>query len=327
MTNVVLIGLKGHQGVCLSEIAARPETRLVAVWDDDARALAQLRSARFVTPETRLTTDLAEVLACRDVQVAILCEDNRARAANLIACAQRGWQVMAEKPLAIAAADLETVHRAVTAAGIRLSMLLTMRFESPYLTMRQAIAAGAIGKPLQLSAQKSYRRGERPAWQRDSATFGGTIPFIGIHALDLLRYLTGCQYTRVAAIQHNEGLPGAGSIEESCGLLLDTAEGAVTTIRLDYLRPAKAPTHGDDRFRVAGAEGVIEAMNGTVTLLTHAHEPQTLPLAPATSIFGTFLDALAGRTTHPISVEDCFAMTELCLKARQAAETGAWVRL
>ncbi|MBI2297669.1 MAG: Gfo/Idh/MocA family oxidoreductase [Armatimonadetes bacterium] len=327
MTNVVLIGLKGHQGVCLDEIARRPDVRLAAVWDDDTAALQRLRGAKYVDERTLLTPSIDEVMALKDVQVAILCEDNAARPANLIACARRGWQIVAEKPLALSLADLDKARGAVDGAGVRLSMLLTMRFEPPYLKMREAIAAGAVGTPLNLSAQKSYRRGERPAWQQRYATYGGTIPFIGIHALDMLRWLTGCEYTRVAALQHNAGLPGAGQMEESCGLLLETSGGAITVVRLDYLRPTKAPTHGDDRFRVAGAEGVIEELAGKVTLLSNARDPETLDLPPAGHLFGSFLDELAGQGTHPISAEDCWRMTAVCLRAREAAETNRWIDL
>ncbi len=327
MTNVVQIGLKGHQGACLEVVRERDDVRLAGVWDDDPAVLSAFAKNSLVDARTLVTGDLSELLALPDVQVAVLCEDNRSRPDNLIACAERGWQLMAEKPLAIDLDSLERVRAAVAAAGVRLSMLLTMRFESPYLAMKERIDAGAVGRPVLLSAQKSYRRGNRPAWQQNAATFGGTIPFIGIHAIDLIRWLTGVRFARVAARQHNQGLPGAGAIEETVVLLLESADGALADVRLDYLRPAKAPTHGDDRFRVAGSDGVIEAIGGQVTLLTAEAEPEVIAQPERASIFGSFLNELAGGPPHPLSAEDCFRMTEICLKARQAAESGEWVGL
>lgn len=327
MTNVVLIGLKGHQSVVLTEIARREDVRLAAVWDDDARALEAFRRDPSVDERTLLTPNLDEVYRLDNVQIAVLCDENSARAANLAACAQRGWDIVAEKPLVIRLEDLEPVRRQIAAAGVRLSMLLTMRFEPIYAAMREAIAGGAVGTPLQLAGQKSYRRGNRPAWQRDPARFGGTIPFIGIHPIDLLHWVTGCRYTRVAALQHNAGLPGAGSIEESCAVLLECEGGAAAAVRLDYLRPSQAPTHGDDRIRVAGSTGVIEAMAGKLTLLSETAPPQELPLPGGPNLFADFL-AFRDHGVEPrITAEDCFAMTEVVLKARQAAETAAWVAL
>ena len=327
MTNVALLGLKGHQYVCLQTIAQRPDVRLVAVWDDEPAALDSLRSSPAVTGETLLTTDLAAVLARRDVQVAVVCDDNGARARNLLACAERGWQIVAEKPLALTLADLDAVHTAVDRAGVRLSMLLTMRFEPPYLALKEQLDRRLIGRPLLLSGQKSYRRGERPAWQRHQATYGGTIPFIGIHVLDLLHWLTGCRYTRVAALQRNTGLPGAGEMEETAALLLATAEHGVVDVRLDYLRPGPAPSHGDDRIRIAGSDGVLEELDGHVTAITATAGPREVAQPPAGDLFGSFVDELAGGPPHPITAADCFLLTEVCLKARQAAETGQWVDL
>ena len=327
MTRIVLLGLKGHQSVCLQEIARREDVRLVAVTDDDPNLLLSAPNLPGVRPDTLITPHQAEVLALPNVDVAIVCGDNGARARDLLACAQRGWHLCAEKPLALDLHDLDKVRAAVAAAKVRLTMLLTMRFEGVYRAARQALAQGVVGKPLQLAAQKSYRRGQRPAWQRQRATYGGTIPFIGIHPVDMLAWLTGCRYRRVAALAHNAGLPGAGQMEESCALLLETTEGAVVSIRLDYLRPNAAPSHGDDRFRIAGSTGVLEVIDGKLNLITHEQKPSVLPAAEAPNLFGQFLDALAGKGTHDITAEQAFAMTAVCLRAQEAAVSGRWVEL
>lgn len=327
MINVVQIGLKGHQGTCLNEIAARDDVRLAGAWEESAAAVERLKGAKYCDDQTVLTPNLDELLALKDVDIAILAEDNGSRAENLVACARRGWHIVAEKPLATSLADLDRVEAAVQEAGVRLSMLLTMRFEPPYLAIKERIAAGEIGRPLQLSAQKSYKRGTRPAWQQNHDTFGGTIPFIGIHMLDMLHYVTGCTYTRVAATQHNEGLPGSGTIEETAAMILETTEQQIAQVRLDYLRPGKAPTHGDDRVRVAGSEGVIETIGGKVTLLTGDREPQDVALGQGGNLFGSFLDELAGHGAHPITAAECFTITRVSLKARQAAEEGVWVTI
>ena len=327
MVNVVQIGLKGHQGTCLSEIAARDDVRLAGAWEESAAAVEKLKGARYCDDQTVLTPNLDELLAMKDVDIAVLAEDNGSRAENLIACARRGWQIVSEKPLATSLSDLDRVETAVKEAGVRLSMLLTMRFEPQYLAIKDQIAKGAIGRPLLLAAQKSYKRGTRPAWQQDHASFGGTIPFIGIHMLDMLQYVTGCRYTKVAATQHNEGLPGAGTIEETAAMILETEDAQIAQLRLDYLRPGKAPTHGDDRVRVAGSEGVIETIGGKVTLLTADREPVEIPLGQHGNLFGSFLDELAGKGHHPISAEECFRITRVSLKARQAADEGTWVTI
>lgn len=323
MTRVVLIGLKGHQSVCLSEIAKRPDLQLVAVTDDEPDLLKGASKLPGMRPDTLITPNLDEVMALRDVHIALLCEDNASRAAHLMACARRGWHLVSEKPLALSLADLDKVRGAVTDAKVRLTMLLTMRFEAPYRAMKAAIAAGAIGQPLLLSGQKSYRRGKRPAWQRNTATYGGTIPFIGIHPLDMLHYVTGCTYRpNVVARHHNAALPGSGQMEETCVILGETTDGALVDVRLDYLRPEKATSHGDDRIRVAGSTGVIEVLDGKVNLISNTAPASVLATQPAPNLFGQFVDSLDGRATHDISADECYAMTELVLRAWESAKRG-----
>ncbi len=326
MWNVVCIGLKGHQGTCLGEIAKRPDARLVAVYDDEPGNLRGAAKLPGATADTLITPNLDEVMAKRDVNVAILAEDNLSRGRNLIECARRGWHLCAEKPLALSLDELGRVRQAVTEAKVHLTMLLTMRFEAPYRAMRQAIADGLIGQPLNLSGQKSYKRGNRPAWQKDPKTFGATIPYIGVHPIDLLHFVTGCRFRRVTALAHNAGLPGSGQIDESCAVLLETTDGAVASVRLDYLRPDKAPSHGDDRLRVAGDKGVIEVIDGKVNLITADAAPSVLPTTPPPSLFGQFLDSLAdGGPAHDISADECFQITEVVLRAQEAAKRGTWV--
>jgi predicted dehydrogenase len=324
-TQIVLVGLEGHQSVMLRALPSLPEVSLAAVVHPNAEAVVRLRRSQPGLEDTRHFTDLETLLTELRPDVAVLCEPNGDRARDVIVCARAGVHILAEKPLATSLADLEASRAAVQAAGITLSMLLTMRYEPIYVALREAIGQGAIGEPLLATAQKSYRRGDRPAWQRTYASYGGTIPFIGIHALDLIRWSTGREFTRCAALQHNAGLPGAGAMEETASVLLQLDNGGSATARLDYLRPAAAPTHGDDRLRVAGPEGVIEAAGERLTLVTQDQSPRELEIPPTDGQFADFLAATRGERTCRVPAEDAFRMTEIVLRARQAAETGQWV--
>ena len=98
---------------------------------------------------------------------------------------------------------------------------------------------------------------------------------------------------------------------------------------LDYLRPETAPTHGDDRLRIAGSEGVLEVRGneGRVWLITAADGPCELALPETVNFFADFLAELRGKDEHLISQDDAFRLTEICLKARDAAENGTWTNL
>jgi predicted dehydrogenase len=322
--SVGIIGLKGHQGVALNAIPNLPDVRLAAVCDDDEAALAGVRHWPSAHEHTQTYTNWGQMLEREKLDLVVEAGTDDQRAGILVECLKRGLHVLAEKPLVKELADLARVHEAWHGSGRQLSMLLTMRFEPAYRAMKEIIATGAIGAVCQAGVQKSYRLGQRPAWQRDRRTFSGIIPFIGTHALDLIRFTTGREFTQVMAYQGNTGHPEIGDMEDHACLALRLDNGGSAAARLDYCRPAAAPTHGDDRLRIAGSKGVIESLacGQTVTLITQEEGPREIKLGPPADQFANFVAAVRGEGQCEAPAEDCFRMTEVVLKAREAARTG-----
>lgn len=326
-TDIAFIGLKGHQYIVLDALPPLPEVRVVAVADDNPEALARVATFPGATTETRTYLDYRELLANHTPDIVVEAGTDRDRAEVLVACAERGLNLICEKPLAMDLAGLERVAAAVEKTGVQASMLLTMRCEPPYLAVRQVVSDGFIGALAQASAQKSYRLGERPAWQKSRATFSGIIPFIGIHALDLIRWTTGREFVEVMAYAGNIAHPQMGEMEDSGAVIARLEGGAPVALGLDYCRPAAAPSHGDDRLRLAGSLGVVEAMAGRVTLITQDEGPREVPLPAPVPFFADYLAALAARRPPFIPFADCVRISEVALRAREAAETGRVVKL
>jgi len=321
--SLALIGLKGHQYVVLDALQAHPEVQLMAVADDHPEAVAAVAGP----PGARAYSDYRELLADCRPDVVLEAGNDRDRADILTACAERGINLICEKPLAKDLAGLERVRKALEKSGVTLTMLLTMRCDPPYLALRQAVASGAIGTIAQAGAQKSYRLGERPAWQQSRETFSGIIPYIGIHAMDLIRWTSGLEFVEVMAYAANVAHPEMGDLEDSACVIARLSNGASAAIRLDYCRPAAAPTHGDDRLRIAGRSGVVEAKDERVTLVTANEGPRELPLPPPVDFLGDYLDALARGREPFIPRADCLRISEVVLRAREAAETRRPVKI
>ena len=324
---LAIVGLKGHQYVVLEALRELPEVEIVAVADDEPEALKGVSKFAGATPNTRTYAGYRELLANHKPDIVLEAGNDRERAEVLVACAERGIHLISEKPLAYDLSSLDRVRKAVEKAGVTMTSLLTMRCDPAYRALRQAVAEGAVGTVTQAGAQKSYRLGERPAWQKSRKTFSGIIPYIGIHAVDLIRWCSGREFSEVMAYSGNVGHPEMGELEDSGCVMARLDNGAPAAIRLDYCRPAAAPSHGDDRVRIAGNRGVIEAMQEKVTLITHEAGPRELPLPERVEFFSDFLEAIhTGREPY-IPFAECARSTEVVLKAREAAETGRPVRV
>ncbi len=314
------IGLKGHQDDVVRQVAKHGGCRIAAVCDDDTQRLAGVSSWGGADAETKTFSDPADMFEKCNLDIVVEAGTDNQRGGIIKECARRGIHVLCEKPLACSMSELDEVREALDKSAITLSMMLTMRYDPTYLGMKAAIAAGGVGEVCLGTMQKSYRLGTRPEWQCNRATFAGIIPFVGIHALDLIYYTTGRHFIAGAAFQNNTGHPAIHSMQDNASIALELDNGGSASVRLDYCRPQSAPTHGDDRLRIAGNEGVIESLHcgETVKMITAEGGENDVALPEAINEWEDFLGYIDGGSCV-VPVEDCLYMTEVVLRLNEAA--------
>ena len=318
---VALLGLDGHTGEILRPLPRLPDVQLVAIADPNPDAIARA-IGRHELSGARQYTDYRRMLDAEQLDLVGVCNPNGDRAAAILACVERNLHVVAEKPLALTRSDLERIRQAVRRQGVRLTTLLSMRFSSPYLAMKKIVDDGQIGEVAQIASQKSYKAGKRPAWMRNRASFGGTIPWIGIHMIDLMRWTSGREFTDVFSLKSHIAFPQLGDMENITATMFGLDNGGMAMLRMDYLRPETAPTHGDDRLRLAGTTGIVEYQASTgVTVVTAKSALRTLEdLPPSRSLFIDFLESVYTGKPHWLPLEDIYRVNALTLAAQESAE-------
>ncbi len=316
---LAILGLEGHIEDILGSLASVPDVELVAVQDPNSLLIDQVRRKQSSFREYR---DWHEVLDREKLDMVGVCGSNGERAEILMACAQRKLNIVAEKPLAITMADLERVKRAVAENGVRLTMLLTMRFEAQYRALKQIVDAGEIGEVAQMASQKSYKVGDRPEWMLHRSTFGGSIPYIAVHMVDLMRWISGRELVETASVEGRVGFPQLREMENTTATIFRLDNGGTAALHIDYLRPDTAPTWGDDRLRLAGTHGVVEYQATTgVTLVTDKHPPRRITdLPPGESLFLNFLNSVYNGRTSVLELIDIYRVNEIVLAARDAGD-------
>ena len=192
--------MDGHTGEILGPLQHLTEASLVAVSDTDEKALAAAMQRKPMQGARRYA-DYRQLLEKEELDVVGVCGPNGGRAAVILACLERKLHVAAEKPIALTRSELKQIRESVKARGVHLTTLLPMRFSRPYLGLKKIVASGEIGEVLQISSQKSYKGGERPEWMKKHATYGGTIPWIGIHMIDLMRWTSGREFKEVFSLK------------------------------------------------------------------------------------------------------------------------------
>ena len=327
-TKLALIGLKGHVGTILAGAKQLGDVEVVAVSDDDPQQLAATLKREPSLKNAQGFAQWWHLVEHSLFDVCCVADENGLRVEQLLPLFDRGVHIVSEKPLVTTLNDLERLRAAFSKSKSQLTMLLELRHQPKYVRVREVIQRGDIGEVCQVATQKSYKWGERPAWYRSRSRLGGTIPFIGIHSLDTIRWVTGMDFSHIAALHGNLGRPELGETENHATILAQLSNGASVAARLDYQRPASAPTHGDDRLHVTGTKGFIEVneADSAVTLITNDKQ-EKVAFGETENLFVEFVNFVRGGPAPRISADDCFYITEVTLRARDAADERKWMEL
>jgi predicted dehydrogenase len=270
---------------------------------------------RSFDPDVPFFKDYKEMLDKERPDLAVIspvfCHTGRV----IIECASRGIDVFAEKPVAASIDELAAVETAMRESGIRFSAMHYLRYTPAFYHGARMVRSGKIGEVKLINAQKSYKFGTRPGWYGKRELYGGTIPWVGIHAIDWIYDFTGKKFLTVRA-------SASGTSPEMAALCQFEMEGgALASASIDYYRPSEAPTHGDDRIRCVGTRGVIEIRDDTI-ILTSEGGVSTLTPDAAPELLEQFIDG-----KDAITPEEIFYLTRVAILARESADTQKSIKI
>ncbi len=229
---------------------------------------------------------------------------------------KHGCSVFCEKPLATEKSDLEKLYWVYKSSGKHIAGMFGTSF-TPHVAAAKS-AVGLIGEPVLITAQKSYKLGDREDYYFDGKLFGGIIPWVSVHSLDWVYEITGLLPVSADGAVKTFHVEGRGDIEIEAVSSYNLSNGARLVATADYLRPAGAPTHDDDRIRIAGTKGVLEISGGRVKITDKDGEKE-VENREAPDIYGEFIKGAGGQPCFN-TAEKAFALTRWALEARDSAD-------
>lgn len=301
---VCFIGACGHWQQALKVLKERQDVQLCgfapgSIHEGCANPVGIPRFADYETMLDTVKPDLAVVSPVFGLTGQVI-----------LACTKRGIDVFAEKPVAASFEELQCLEKAVSESGIHFCAMHYLRYDPAFYHGAKLVRQGAIGELKMLTAQKSYKYGTRPSWYTDPALYCGTIPWVGIHAIDWIANFAGRPFETVAA-QSSGGNPEMAAL---CQFTL--ADGIIASANIDFYRPDSAPTHGDDRIRCVGTQGVLDVRGGRIELISPEGVTELRPNT-APELLTEFLD-----NGECISAQEIFHITATALAAKLSAQRG-----
>lgn len=324
MLNVAIIGSRGHFTYVfedLENLRKLANIRCISSGSEDPcdRILTTAGDAGF---QPAVYDDWKEMLDRERPDV--VCVDGPfEKHAEMSAYALRkGIHVFCEKPIALTLEQLDLVKEALAVSPARIISMVGLRYDPAFLQAARMVHDGVVGKIKMITARKSYKIGTRPGFYSRRATYGGTIGWVGSHALDWILYFTGDTFESVAAFQTSTDNFDNGEMEIAASCQFRTKSGILAGATMDFLRPKAAPSWGDDRVRVAGTKAVLEVYDGKIRLITGDEFQEFAPEKADRTIFVDFLTELSGGRAALVNNEETLELTRSCILAQQAADTG-----
>src|SRR6516162_8615303 len=216
-----------------------------------ARALAEVPGARLVALVSRnpanaravaetvgvscdVSTELAPVLARKDVDIVIVATPSGAHMEPAVAAAEAGKHVVVEKPLEVTVERCDRIINACDRHGVKLCTIFPSRFADANRALKAAVDAGRFGR-LTLGEttckwwrpQSYYDQGGwRGTWALDG---GGALMNQAIHNVDLLLWMMGpaTHVTAFTALLAHERI----EVEDTAVACLRFANGALGVIQ------------------------------------------------------------------------------------------------
>jgi predicted dehydrogenase len=171
-----------------------PGTRLVALVSRTPANAHKVMEA--VGQKCDVHTDLAAVLARKDVDVIVVTTPSGAHMEPALAAAQAGKHVVVEKPLEITLDRCDRIIDACDRYGVKLCTIFPSRFGDANQALKAAIDAGRFGR---LTLGETTCKWWRPQSYYDEGGWKGTKALDGggalmnqaIHNVDLLTWMMG----------------------------------------------------------------------------------------------------------------------------------------
>lgn len=176
---------------------------VVALFDTDLRFAEKLRDELW--PSAKVFADFADLLAAAEVQAAVICTPTAEHYLQSIACLERGWHVLCEKPLASnrqEILDLIDLSEKCRARGQVFSLAYQRRAWSIFRTLRREVQSGRWGAVRAVSSHtvEYWQSSIAGTWRDDPAqNAGGFVKDAGSHKFDAIFYITGLKPVEVYA--------------------------------------------------------------------------------------------------------------------------------
>ena len=209
--------------------------------------------------------NIEELLALDEIEAVYIASPVFCHKEQAVAAADAGKHILIEKPVGLTSGEAEEIAAYCEGKGVKLGVGFMMRFHAYHQKMREIVQSGKIGEVVSARAQLTcwYPEMENCWRQEMKLSGGGAMMDMGVHCVDLIRYITGLEVTEAAGFKGNQVFNY--SVEDAGCVIFRLNNGATAYVDANFNIPDAAAKCKIEFYGTKGsifAQGTISQVEG-----------------------------------------------------------------
>ncbi len=254
---VVGVGLMGK--LHTNALSSNPRVHLACVVDTNQGRAEKIANEYNTSAQTSLKQAIRE----HSLDGVVIATPEQHHRQPTITCLDEGVNVLLEKPLAHNLEDGEAIVNAASSSNAKIQMGYACRFDPRYFVARQKIEDGELGDIVAVSAS----RRTSIEIQKHAGEWSHPLFYLSVHDLDLMRWLSGEEPTRIYAISSSKTLSEKPDVIYAN---IQFENNVIGALEVDWAKPSKTPSELSSNFYITGTKGCyqVNIENQGATLIT-----------------------------------------------------------
>ena len=318
----------------------QPFAECVAAVDINPEALENFKALNRLPPDKHYT-DLRAALTENKCDFIVVVVMPNARMPIIDLAIEFGVDVLCEKPAADTMEDYVAIYRKMKAAGRKIAVTMSHRYEREKQTLEQMVRSGVYGKPNYIYGRLAMQRRKIPStnyWGDDPSKktpfniFRRGLTEGIIHELDTFRGITGCNASKVfCKIWQFNPEDGSEGIHTASLIQVTMENGVQCLIEHSNANAVTLNGWSNEHYRIECANATLIADNRKVTVLSGMGQPfpekAEMPLMEGdffdhTLLVHDFCKWLDGGSEMKTSLSDNLQCAALTFAALESAFSG-----